>query len=392
MNSGLNNPAIASLLIRGSELFAGTGNGIWSRPLSDFSRKDQSISFTAIADKTFGDPAFILNATSNSGLPVSYTSSNASVATVSGNSVTILGAGEATITASQGGNESFNAATEVQQVLTVNKAVLTASVDNKTKTFGDPNPPLTFTYSGFKDSDNPSVIDVPPSITTIATPTSNVGTYPITLTGGNDNNYLITASNGTLTVTAKDQLISFPSVADKTEGAASFNLSATASSGLIVTYESVNTGKVTLSGNLVTIVAPGIATIRAKQPGNNNFKPAPNVERTFCVRPAKPSITLNSSNPISPILTSNTANGNQWFLNGTALAGATGPSLSVTQSGAYTLQVTVEGCVSDISDQQAIVITGDIANGTKLLLTIYPNPTNDKLYVSLQGFKQGIEA
>ncbi len=74
----------------------------------------------------------------SSGLTVTYTSSNTDVATVSGSTITIVGAGTSTITASQAGNDDYNAASDVEQVLTVGKADQTitfTTLDNKT--YGD---------------------------------------------------------------------------------------------------------------------------------------------------------------------------------------------------------------------------------------------------------------
>ncbi|MDP4228689.1 MAG: T9SS type A sorting domain-containing protein, partial [Bacteroidota bacterium] len=63
--------------------------------------------------------SFLLMATASSGLAVSYTSSNTSVATVSGNVVRIIGPGTTTITASQAGNEEYLPASNVQKTFTV---------------------------------------------------------------------------------------------------------------------------------------------------------------------------------------------------------------------------------------------------------------------------------
>ncbi|WP_316797610.1 MBG domain-containing protein, partial [Pedobacter agri] len=72
--------------------------------------QNQTISFAALANKTFGDAAFTLTATGGaSANPVTYTSSNTAVATISGNTVTIVGAGTTSITASQAGNANYNA-------------------------------------------------------------------------------------------------------------------------------------------------------------------------------------------------------------------------------------------------------------------------------------------
>lgn len=82
-------------------------------------KQDQTITFAALASKTVGDPSFALGATASSGLPVTYTSSVPAVATVSGSQVTIVGEGSTTITASQIGNDIYNAAPNVPQVLLV---------------------------------------------------------------------------------------------------------------------------------------------------------------------------------------------------------------------------------------------------------------------------------
>ncbi len=86
---------------------------------------NQTITFDALVSKSYGDASLVLTGTASSGLTVSYTSSDTSVASISGNTVTILKAGSTTITASQSGNANYNAATNVPRTLTVNKGNLT---------------------------------------------------------------------------------------------------------------------------------------------------------------------------------------------------------------------------------------------------------------------------
>ena len=83
-------------------------------------RATQTITFAALPDKKYNDPPFGLMATASSGLPVSYTNSNPSVATIAGATVTIVGPGLTVITAAQAGNSNYLAATVVAQTLTVN--------------------------------------------------------------------------------------------------------------------------------------------------------------------------------------------------------------------------------------------------------------------------------
>jgi autotransporter-associated beta strand protein len=80
----------------------------------------QSITFGSLSSKNYGDDPFQLSAISSSGLAVSYSSSNTSVATIAGDILTIVGVGSTTITASQSGNAAYLAAANVPQTLIVN--------------------------------------------------------------------------------------------------------------------------------------------------------------------------------------------------------------------------------------------------------------------------------
>ncbi|MGC3945749.1 MAG: T9SS type A sorting domain-containing protein [Chryseolinea sp.] len=82
-------------------------------------RGTQTITFNPIGEKYLSSPDFELNASSNSGLQLTFVSSNPSVASVNGSTVSIHAAGSAVITASQSGNDDFFPATSVTQTLTV---------------------------------------------------------------------------------------------------------------------------------------------------------------------------------------------------------------------------------------------------------------------------------
>jgi len=116
-------------------------------------RATQTINFPAIPTKTYGGAAFNPGASASSGLTVSYSSSNTSVATVSGSTLTIVGAGQSTITASQGGDNNYDPATSVQQTLTVNPESINVTADNKTKIKGTADPTLTYTSDPLVGSD-----------------------------------------------------------------------------------------------------------------------------------------------------------------------------------------------------------------------------------------------
>ncbi len=101
-------------------------------------KSDQTITFGALSSKVFGDSPFALTATASSGLAVSYVSSNPNVATVSGNTVTLVGVGSTTITASQAGDNNYQAATDVSRSLSVVSA-LTLTWDSNGAVAGQTN-------------------------------------------------------------------------------------------------------------------------------------------------------------------------------------------------------------------------------------------------------------
>jgi hypothetical protein len=80
----------------------------------------QAITFDALGDKTFGDADFNVSATSDSALAVSFSASGK--CSVTGTLVHIKGAGSCTITASQAGDDTYAAATDVPQSFSIAKA------------------------------------------------------------------------------------------------------------------------------------------------------------------------------------------------------------------------------------------------------------------------------
>jgi len=99
--------------------------------------------------------------------------------------------------------------------LTITKAPLTITADDKTKQYRDAVPTLTATYSGFKGSETNSVLSTQPTLSTSANQDSNVGNYTITISGATAINYTITHTAGQLTITQrvmKDNTVDYASV------------------------------------------------------------------------------------------------------------------------------------------------------------------------------------
>jgi hypothetical protein len=103
-------------------------------------------------------------------------------------------------------------------------------------------------------------------------------------------------------------------------------------------------------------------------------------------RPAQPLISR-----VGTMLTSSATSGNQWYLNGVAIAGATGSSLTPTTSGTYTVQSSVGSgpavCASPMSAPLVLTSSRQALAGSSL--RIAPNPTPDgHLMVHLTGYRQ----
>ena len=97
--------------------------------------------------------------------------------------------------------------------------------------------------------------------------------------------------SGTLTVAQASQTITFGALSDKTDGDPDFNVSATASSGLAVSFSA--SGSCTVSGTLVHIAGAGSCTLTAAQAGDTNYSAASSVQQSFTINPAGPVTGLN---------------------------------------------------------------------------------------------------
>ena len=96
--------------------------------------------------------------------------------------------------------------------------------------------------------------------------------------------------------------------------------------------------------------------------------------------PATPVITQTGNN-----LVSSSASGNQWYLNGTSVAGATGTSYTPVVSGLYTVIATINGCASNVSASINYIITAVVSPTLDRAISITPNPTSDQVFIKYSG-------
>jgi hypothetical protein len=291
----------------------------------------QTITFDALTPVTFGGAPFDLTATTTSPLSVSLVSSNLNVATISGTKVTIIGAGETTITASQEGNSNYNAAASVSRTLTVNKAAATVALSN-----------LAQTYSA--TAKNPTATTAPVASLPVsfaytpgsATAPINVGSYGVTATI-NHPNYAGSAT-GTLVISQASQDISFAGPLNKAFDESPVTLTGTATSGLALSYASSDTTVATVNGTSLTLLKTGVITITASQAGDTNFLPATSVPQTLTVVAASQTVTFAGTE-----LTGKT------FGNGTfPLSATSNRGLTVTFTSSNTNVATVAGNIVTI--------------------------------------------
>jgi hypothetical protein len=265
-----------------------SSNNTWSETfiLTVEPKESQTITFSEIPDKTFGDSPFALNATASSGLPVSYSIVEGDIS-ISGNTVTISGAGSATIKATQAGNASYYPAPDISRTFTIDKAVQVINFPEiPDKIHGDApfNVPVSAT-SGLPV--NLSIISGPATLSGHTLTITGIGTVSIRAVQTGNENYLRAGDIiQDFDIKKADQTISFSPLPDKQVNESPITLSASASSGLPVDFEIVS-GSASLSGNVLTFNDLGSITIKATQPGNTYYNAAMPVEQSFEVTDLK---------------------------------------------------------------------------------------------------------
>lgn len=233
---------------------------------------------------TYGDPGFVFSVISDEERDYDFASSETDVLILDGDSAIIRGAGTTVVSTFHSETETYKA-DSLSQTITVAKAPLTISAGDLTRPYNEENPAFTFAYEGFVYDEDSTALDALPQGSTSAGLDTDVGTYAITVSGAESDNYNISYTGGFLTITQANQTITFDSLENRIIGQsdATFTLAATSSSGLDITYETSNDSVISINGNEVTVLAAGTAEITASQAGSNNYLAAEDVVRTLVV-------------------------------------------------------------------------------------------------------------
>lgn len=340
-----------SISVQGNEADSdpGAGNSVSSPTICVTGDTPQTIDFPALTDTPLTTGTVSVNATATSSLPVGFTGATPAVCTVSGGTVSLVSVGICTIDADQPGDGTYQPAPRIVRSFSVTDASGGAgSVQPQAITFAQPadvsisagTTALTATAdSGLTvsfTSTTPAVCTVSGSTVTLAAR----GTC--TINANQPGNAQYAAASTVIRqfeVVGRSQTIDFaqPANADVTGGPIA--LAATASSGLAVTYGSTTTGVCSVSGSSVSLVAVGICTIVADQPGNATYAAAAPVTRSFAVTDGS-----GTSGAVSLQLITFPAPANTSVLDGpVTLTATTDAGLPVTYTGLTPAVCTVSG-------------------------------------------------
>ena len=253
--------------------------------------QNQTITFNPIPSQLAGS-TLTLNATASSGLPVSYSVVQNGICSVSGDTVTFLSAGNCGVNANQNGNAFYNAAPTASQIIAVNNPIA------QTITFGAiaaQHVGGTLTVSATASSGLPVSFSVVQngncSVSGDVVTFLNTGNCGVLANQPGNNVYsaapqvgqIIVVNSASSTPTA--QTITFGAIAAQHVGG-TLTLSATASSGLAVTFSIVQNGNCSISGNVVTFLNVGNCGVIANQVGNSTYSAAPSVGQIIVVNAA----------------------------------------------------------------------------------------------------------
>jgi Big-like domain-containing protein/MBG domain-containing protein/Kelch motif protein/galactose oxidase-like protein len=233
--------------------------------------------------------------------------------------VVSVGAQSGTLTFGTGGSVTFNVTlTKTNGNCSGNWSITTLLPAGVTASFN----PTTFSGSGTSKTT---------TLTLTSSASTSAGSFSFTVQAGGSDTGGNATGGGTLTIGKANQTITFDALGNKIYGDPDFSVSATASSGLTVSFSSQTTPTCSVSGNNVHIITAGACTIRASQSGNSNYNAAPNVDQSFTINKAPP--TINWNNPAD--MTYGTAL-SATQLNATASAIVNGSSVSVAGVFTYT--------------------------------------------------------
>jgi hypothetical protein len=241
----------------------------------------QTLTFASVGSKIFGDAPVTLSATSSAQLPVTYRVISGPGALI-GDQLTLLGAGDIVVQASQAGNDQFQAVS-ANQTITVAKAAQVITFPTLASVGFSTNGVALEAKAGSGLPVSYRLIAGNGSITGSRLALNSVGSFSVAADQAGNTNWLAATSvTNSFTVTRGVQSIAFAPIGDQVLSVGSVTLNATSSAGLAVTY-SVMSGPATVSGTKLTLLNEGTVVVRAINPGSTLWQAA-QADQTFQIR------------------------------------------------------------------------------------------------------------
>ena len=244
----------------------------------------QNIEFPPITGTQYALTQLPLTATASSGLTVTFASITPANCTVSSSTVSLLSQGNCVIHATQAGDAAYSLAPTVSQDIPVhrNTQLISFPAINSTQ-----YAVTTLTLPATASSGLAVVYNsTTPAVCTVSGSTASLlisGTCNILASQPGNGAYFAAPSiSQSFTVHHQTQSINFPPIASQVIGA-NVTLSATASSGLTVSFASVTPAVCTVTGTTASVSATGNCIIYATQAGNATYSLAPTVSQYFTV-------------------------------------------------------------------------------------------------------------
>ncbi len=336
--TGNSSATTASLTVTASSALAGNYDCVVTNPAGSTTSSAVALTVTKIPVQitlgnlvhTYDGAAKAASATTAPGVfPVSFTYDGGTLAPVAAGSYAVVG----TVATADAEGSAGGTLTIARAIQTVAFGSLPAAV----------SPGTAVTLAATASSGLPVAFSVVGGNATLAgNSITLLDTAPVTVraTQAGNSNYSPASADATLVASKLNQTIAFAAPANQLTTAGPVPLSATASSGLPVTFAVVS-GPASLTGATVELAGtPGTVVVRATQPGNATFNAAPAVERSFEVtaarvppriaqQPVARTVLVGGSTSFSVIATGTPVPTFQWRKDGTPLAGATGATLAL---------------------------------------------------------------
>lgn len=249
---------------------------------------------------------------------------------------------------------------------TIQKRPVTVTSQANNKTYGESDPPLTYTIA-------PALLGTDVLTGDLSRlQGEDVGEYAITQGSLNNSNYDIQFIPSIFSIGKAPQQITWnQSLIVGCDNNTTVTLTGFSSSGLPLQYHAANTSIATINGNQLTIGAGGITTITATQPGNQNYLPATSVEQSLTAKIPAHLLVKHWNDVLMFDNSSKAYTSWQWYKNGDPVNGATGQYYYESGNLNGTYHATVKNTAGETFTTCPLIVT---PGPSAAAITVFPNP------------------